>query len=406
MIPLAEAFEIIRREAGAPEPLSVDLREAHGYVLAQSVFADRDFPPFDRSLVDGYAVKAADVGNAPAELEIIEYVPAGRVPQKTLSDGKAARIMTGAPLPKGTECVVMVEHTEAVGAHVDEFNGSARVKILKPLKTGMNLARQGTDSLAGSVVIPGRTLLGPAEIAVLAAVGKTEVPVFRKPRLAILGTGDEVIEPSATPKPSQIRNSNSYQLLAQAAQFGLDATYLGIAPDEMNATKAMIAKGLEADILVSTGGVSAGDKDFAGEAFKSLGVQICFNRVAVKPGKPTTFGLKDRKLVFGLPGNPVASLVTFHLFVMTAVRHRMGFEFPLPRHLRLPLKTSAGKPDARPTFRPARLVLENGVTLVDAQRWHGSGDLTACVNADGFLFQDSNETLEAGKHVNFFPLKF
>ena len=406
MLSYEDALTIILRETGWPEPLTVGLREAHGYVLAKDVHADRDFPPFDRSMVDGFAVCSTDLSTVPAEFQVIEYLPAGRFPKKSIGPGQAVRTMTGAPIPNGADAVVMIEQTEALGENDLMLNGSSRVKILKTLKPNQNISRQASDVKTGAVVIAAGTRIGAAEVGVLAAIGCHQVPVYRKPRLAILGTGDEIIEPAAIPNATQIRNSNSYQLLAQAAALGLETEYLGIAPDEPEITRTLIARGLEADVLVSTGGVSMGDRDCAGEAFKLLGVEIFFEKVAVKPGKPTTFGKRGKNLVFGLPGNPVAALVCFHLFVMSAVRQRMGYRNPLPRFLILPLKTDVAPPGDRPTFRPARLINEAGVTLIDAQRWHGSGDLTACAGADGLLFQEAHEALVAGKPARFYPFHF
>lgn len=395
VISVEEAFALLVR-AAEPAPVErVELREALGHALAEDARADRDFPPFDQARMDGFAVRAADLVSVPAELAVIENVPAGRAPQKTVGAGQATRIMTGAPVPAGADVVMPIELTEP---------GAERVRVLKSFPAETHIARRGSDVKQGGVVVRAGTRLGPAEVGVLAAIGLAQAPVRRKPRLAILGSGDEVVEPGATPLPMQIRNSNSYQLLAQAAAHGLSADYLGLAPDDPAATRRMVEQGLNADVLVTTGGVSVGDKDHIAGAFKDLGVEILFNKIHVKPGKPTTFGKKGSTLVFGLPGNPVAALVCFHLFTMTAIRNRMGYADPLPRHYPLPLKGSAKSGGDRPTFRPVKLTAEDGETFVQALRWHGSGDLAGCSGADGFILQAADTALADGAVVPFYPL--
>jgi len=418
MISIDEAYAILLREAGAGAHVQVELVEAHGHALAEDACADRDFPPFDQARVDGFALRSEDVIAVPRVLDVIEYVPAGKVPTHAVGPGQAVRIMTGAPVPVGADAVVMQEHTqpaEKIGpAHVRQEASPAHpfsashlsqaVLIERPCASEANIARRGSDVQRGTTVISAGTRLGPAEVGILAAIGCVRVPVRRKPRLAILGSGDELVEPGHEPLPQQIRNSNSYQLLAQAAANDLDAVYLGIAPDDPHVTRRMIERGLEADVFISTGGVSVGDKDHVGAAFKDLGVEVFFNKVSIKPGKPTTFGRRGQTLVFGLPGNPVAALVCFHLFVMTALRQRMGYAEPLPSTLRLPLKGSVKVGGDRPVFRPGKYRTEDGATRVEPLRWHGSGDLTGCASADGFIFQPALQALNEGEHVCFYPL--
>lgn len=393
---LQQALEIVAREAGAPEPARIALREVLGCALAQSACADRDFPPFDQARMDGFAVRARDIQAVPVELAVIEFVPAGSQPQKAIGPGEATRIMTGAPVPVGADVVVPIEVTAPAGTD--------RVRILKGLPPEANIARRGSDVKQGGVVVPAGAAIGPAEAGVLAAVGCSTVPVYRKPRLTILGSGDEIVEPDVAPKPMQVRNSNSYQLLAQAAVHGLAAEYLGIAPDDPLATRQMVERGLAADVLVTTGGVSVGDKDHLGTTFKALDVEILFDKVNIKPGKPTMFGRKGSTLIFGLPGNPVAALVCFHLFAMTAIRARMGLMQALPRQFPLPLRGQAKAAGDRPTFRPVRLCVEGGSTFVQALRWHGSGDLAGCSGADGFILQPPDTALADGAMVAFYPL--
>lgn len=395
MISVDEAQAILIKEAGRGERAEVELCEAHGHYLAEDARADRDFPPFDRAMVDGFALRARDIAAAPKELNVIEDVPAGRAPRKTLGEGQATRIMTGAPVPQGADAVEMIERTKPNGA---------RVIVERPLEPEANIARRGSDRKQGDTVVAAGTRIGPAETGVLASVGCAKVPVFRKPRIAILGSGDELVEPGAEPKPWQIRNSNSYQLLAQAASHGLRAEYLGVAPDEKLRTRRMVEEGLAFDVLITTGGVSVGDKDFVGAAFAELGVEIIFDKIAVKPGKPTTFGRRGSTLVFGLPGNPVAALVCFHLFVMTAVRARMGAADPLPACWRVPLQGRRKAAGDRPTFVPARLDTSDAGLRAVPNEWHGSGDLCATVMAGGFIRQAPGQALAEGDAVDFYPL--
>ena len=406
-ISIEAAFAILLREAGESERVEAALAFALGHALAEPVCADRDLPPFDQARMDGFAVRSADVQTPPAELRVIEHVPAGRAPTKSVGPGEAIRIMTGAPVPAGADAVVMLEQTEPLpaGAAGTADRGQERVRVGRSLRAESNIARRGSDVKQGQEVLPVGARIGPAEVGVLAAIGITDVPVRRKPRLAILGTGDELVDPGVTPKSAQIRNSNSYQLLAQAAAHGLEALYLGIAPDDPAATRRLIERGLDEDVLITTGGISAGDHDYVGSAFKALNVELFFTAIHVKPGKPTTFGKRGQTLVFGLPGNPVAALVCFHLFVMTALRQRMGFADPLPRKLRLALCGNAPRAGDRPTFRPAQLVAEEGATTrVKALEWHGSGDLAACAGADGFMLQAPGAALADGQAVDFYPL--
>ncbi len=303
-------------------------------------------------------------------LEVIEEVPAGKSAARALSPGQAIKIMTGAPVPAGADAVLMREVAEAMPGGF--------VRVNAQVKPGQNVARRASDTRAGAPVLTAGQRLGAGEIGILAAVGCVAVPVRPLPDVAVLGTGDELVEPGVTPGPSQIRNSNSAQLLAQCAEQRLSARYLGIAPDDAVQTRALIADGLRAGLFVSTGGVSVGDHDYVGASFKDLGVNVFFDKVQIKPGKPTTFGLfrdgERETLVFGLPGNPVAAWVCFKLFVLTAVRVRCGARNPLPEWLQLPLLESTPAAEAsRLTFRPCRLVNHEGQTKVSPIEWHGSG---------------------------------
>jgi len=396
-IPIEQAFARILAECALAPVERVPLTEVLGCFLAEDVKADRDWPPFNRSSVDGFAVFSGDTRSAPDVLEVVEEVAAGEAAKRALSPGQAIKIMTGAPVPAGADAVIMQEQTEIPRAGF--------VKFKMNMKAGQNIAKCGEDAHAGAVVIEAGTKLGPAEIGVLAAVGCHSVPARRKLRVAILGTGNELVEPDQTPGPAQIRNSNSYQLLAQCAAHGLAARYLGIAPDNRAETRRLLEEGLQSDVLVSTGGVSVGEHDHVGAALRELGVKIHFDKVNIKPGKPTTFGTRGEKLVFGLPGNPVAALVCFHLFVLTAIRQRMGARDSPPRWITLPLLNPVKISGDRTTFRPCKLHVKDERTFVEALEWHGSGHIAALVGADGIFAQKPNESLEAGAPVTYYPFE-
>lgn len=396
LISIAEAFSLILEKTPRAPVSCVSLSESLGHYLANDIRADRDWPPFNRSAVDGYAVFSADTRAAPDVLELIEEVAAGSLPTRAIAPGQTIKIMTGAPLPAGADAVVMREQTEIPSHGFVKFKASVR--------HGQNVARRASDSRTGDVVIRAGTLIGAAEIGVLAAVGCVDVPVRTMPGAAILGTGDEIVEPHIHPGSAQIRNSNSHQLLAQCLEQRIPARYLGIAPDDPTKTCALIEEGLRSELFISTGGVSVGDHDHVGAAFKALNVAIHFDRVAVKPGKPTTFGVRDGTSVFGLPGNPVAAWVCFNLFVMTAIRVRCGAADPLPRWYSLPMLDGASAPGDRTTFRPCNLVVHDGVTKVKPVEWHGSGHLAALVGTDGLFVQQAGATLSDGERVTFYPV--
>lgn len=397
LISIAEAFALILEKTPRAPVERVGLSDALGHYLAEDVRADRDWPPFHRSAVDGYAVFSSDTRAAPDVLELIEEVAAGAMAKRAIGPGQTIKIMTGAPMPVGADAVVMRELTEVPREGFVKFKTAAR--------PGQNVARRASDSHAGDVVIRCGTRIGAAEIGVLAAVGCVDVPVRKLPRVAILGTGDEIVEPHEQPGAAQIRNSNSHQLLAQCLEQRMSARYLGIAPDDRAKTRAMIEDGLSAELFVSTGGVSVGDHDHVGTVFKELAVDVHFDRVAVKPGKPTTFGTKNGTIVFGLPGNPVAAWVCFQLFVMTSIRVRCGAAEPLPRWFTLPLMDGAAAPADRTTFRPCNLVVQDGVTKVKPVDWHGSGHLAALVGTDGLFVQQAGAALNDGDRVTFYPAK-
>ena len=311
MISMDEAIRIVLQHTSPIDVANVGLMDALGCTLAQDVRSDIDMPPFDKATMDGYAVVGNDVAVAcsedPAILDVIEEIPAGSVPQETVSPGHAARIMTGAPVPDGADTVVMVEDT------VSERDGEG-VRVLAPTEPGRNVAPLGEDVRRGQVVLEAGTWIRPPEIGILAAVGVVGVPVYRRPVVGVVATGSEIVEPGNSPAAGQIRNSNGYSMMAQALRSGAQTRYLGIVEDDEVALKNVISRGLDdCDVVLLSGGVSAGIYDLVQGAMRDCGVEIYFDRIRMKPGKPLTFGARGSKLVFGLPGNPVSAVVGLEL---------------------------------------------------------------------------------------------
>ena len=364
--------------------------EAAGRILAEEILADRDYPPFARSARDGFAIRAADV---PGELQVIGEVRAGEVYRGSVGPGGAVEIMTGAPLPEGADAVVMVEHTERSGDHV---------KIVRPLKSGENFNVQGIEAKQGCTVLsPGRRL-GFAEIALLAMVGRECASVFKRPRVAILPTGDEIVETGQQPKPFQIRNSNAWSMAVQVARAGGDPRILPIARDNYESTRGLIEQGLDYDLLLLSGGVSAGKYDIVERVLADLGAQFFFDRVLVQPGQPLVFGhigSKDRgKFFFGLPGNPASTMVTFEVFARAAVELLGGAnETPLPL-LQARLSKEVRHKPGLTRFLPAQVSADG--STVTPEPWQGSGDVNSLARANAFLVTEPDrETWSAGEMI-------
>jgi molybdopterin molybdotransferase len=326
--------------------------------------------------MDGYAVRAEDTRAAGAAkdgavvLEVLEDLRAGRYSRKPVGAGQSVRIMTGAPLPKGADAVVMVEHTEKSGT---------RVKIRRGLRAGDNIGLAGEDVKKGEIVLERGTVIGAAETGMLAALGLARVPVVRRPKLAVIATGDEIVEPGEKKRPGQIRNSNGPALLAMARRAGADARYLGIARDRNASLAAKLRRTMDADILVLTGGVSVGDYDLVKDELRAAGVRPVFWQVRIKPGKPVFFGRRGRQLVFGLPGNPTSALVTFLLFVQPAVERLLGRKNPGPRGGRAVLTEDIVLKPGRTQFLRAVLDAEGAVLNVTPYPDQKSGVLRSMV---------------------------
>jgi molybdopterin molybdotransferase len=389
MLEVAQAQSIVLQHARPLPPETVRLTPAAlGLVLAEDIVCDLDSPPYDKAVMDGYAVRAADLAAGPAELTVVDEITAGRTPRVALGPGQAARIMTGAPIPVGADAVVMVEKTRLLDGQ--------RVRVEEaPVKPGRNILRQGQEMCRGAVVLPAGTVLRPPEFGLLATVGRTAVQAHPRPRLAHITTGDELVEADTQPGPGQIRNGNSPMLLAQAAAAGASPHYLGIARDNVDDLRAKIEAGLRFPILVLSGGVSAGKLDLVPGVLQDLGVTAHFHKVHMKPGKPVLFGTGAREgdnsfssltpLVFGLPGNPVSSLVCCELFVRPAIRRLAGHADADPPPLQAALAEDFAYPTDRPTYHPAWL--DAGATgwRVRPVPWFGSADLRGLTRANALM---------------------
>jgi molybdopterin molybdotransferase len=355
---------------------SVGIGAAAGRVLAETIAADRDYPPFARSARDGYAMRAAD---SPGDLRVIGEVRAGSVFAGTIGPGEALEIMTGAPLPLGADAVVMLEHTERTGN---------LLRIGQTLDPGDNYSPRGIEARSGEILLQPGNRLGFTETALLAMVGRECVQVYRKPRVAILPTGDEIVEAGERPEVFQIRNSNAWSLAAQVARAGGVPEILPIARDNHESTRSSIERGLEADLLLLSGGVSAGKFDIVEEVLAGLGAQFYFDRVKIQPGQPLVYGTVQGKQFFGLPGNPASTMITFEVFARAAVELLSGAsESPLPL-LRARLSREFHHKPGLTRFLPARLSADG--STVAPEFWHGSGDIAALTRANAFLVADAD----------------
>lgn len=364
---------------------SIDLTTALGRVLAAPMYADRDAPPFANSAMDGYAVLVADLNSAsadnPVALQIIERVAAGAVPQQQLRAGSAIRIMTGAQVPANAEAVVPFEET-------DEGQANAQtevVRMFQPTQHGNNIRPAGEDMQAGSLVLAAGQVLNAGSIGVLATIGAAQVPVFRQPRVAIIATGDELVDVGVEPKAGQIRNSNGYANAAQVREAGAIPIMLPIVPDNADALRATLAQAVaQADVLLTSGGVSVGDYDLVKQILNEVG-KLEFWRVRMRPGKPLAFGSIDGKPIFGLPGNPVSAMVCFELFVRPALRKIGGYQQLLRPSVWAKLLDADLESNERRQY--LRVIVKSSATGLTAELTgaQGSGLVSSMARANGLL---------------------
>jgi molybdopterin molybdotransferase len=384
----ARACVLASVRAASPSPATeeVTLFDAANRVLAEPIAADRDFPPLPRSVRDGFALRAADV---PGDLTIIGEVRAGESFPSDLQPGQAVEIMTGAPMPRGSNAVVMIEHVKVSGE---------RVTVPRPLQPGDNVSAQASQARAGEVVLePGRRL-DFACIALIASFGRPRVLVFARPQVAILATGDEIVEVNQTPLPYQVRNSNVESLAVQVARAGGIPNVLPVARDLYAATRELIEHGLRLDMLLLSGGVSAGKYDLVEKVLADLGAEFFFDRVLIMPGQPLVFGRAREKFFFGLPGNPASTMVTFEIFAKAALELLSGQQEPALPFLRTMLSGDLRQKTGLTRFLPARLSRDG--SSVEPLPWQGSGDVPSLARANAFLVTEPDrETWSAGDWI-------
>lgn len=394
MLTIATAFERLLATVTPLPSHSNSLEDSLGLTLSVDVAAMEDSPPFDKSLMDGYAVRSVDLVDGSASLTVVDQVTAGMVSATAVGPGQAIQIMTGAPIPSGADLVIKVEETVRDG---DQVRVTTRATA-----AGANLLRRGTSVRARTTVLQAGTKLNGARIGALAELGCAAVQVHRRPTVAVLATGDELVDVDLTPGPGQIRNSNQAMLVAQIQATGANAFPLGIARDNRDELRAKISLGLKMDALVLSGGVSAGTLDLVPSELAAAGVHEVFHKVEMKPGKPVWFGHRGASpatrsahgcYVFGLPGNPVSSLVCCELFVRTAIRRMMGEPDAMPQSIPAHLEHDHAARADRPTYHPARLTWTSTGPHVSLVPWHGSADLcgTVAANAMAFLSGEARE---------------
>jgi molybdopterin molybdotransferase len=369
MILFEDALDLVLKHYRSTEKECVGFLDSAGRILAEDVFSDIDMPPFNKSAMDGFACRMIDIHN---DLEIVETIAAGKFPEKSVGLNQCSRIMTGAKIPDGADCVLMVEHIENI-----EDN---KIRFLKQ-STNPNICYQAEDIKKGDIVLRKGTKIKPQHIAVMASVGCTKPMVAKKPVIGILSTGNEIVEPENVPGLSQIRNSNGYQLITQVERAGAIPYYQGIVRDSEEDTYMALTKAIEnSDIVLLTGGVSMGDFDFVPEIMIKAGVDIKFEAVAVQPGKPTTFGVHHKALVFGLPGNPVSSYIQFELLVRPLILKMMGAS-SLYQTVKLPMDEDyTRRKSERLSWFPVIITDEGTVKPAD---YHGSAHIYSLPAADG-----------------------
>ena len=404
-----EARQTVEQHAAAirvPQTEAVDLLAAAHRVLAEQIVADRDLPPFPRSTRDGYAVRSSDLATLPASLEVIAEIKAGETLDKipsTISPAQAAAIMTGAPVPGGADAVVMVEYTS---------EHDRRVEITRSVAAGENIVPQGAEAKAGSSLVSRGTRLNDAAIALAASVGKSHLQVYKRPRVAVLTTGDEIVGINAHPGPTQIRNSNSYSLAVQIANAGGDPVLLPIAPDEPQALRRLMQEGMQSDLLLLTGGVSMGRYDLVEQVLAELQAEFFFTGAKIQPGRPVVFGRcgapsdvgAKHRYFFGLPGNPVSTMVTFELFARPLLEALAGM---VPRKLRFVFARLKSEIRVKPglkRFLPAILSGEFENSQVEIVPWQGSGDIAATASANCYIvIPPDRDRIPAAEFVPILP---
>lgn len=404
MITISEALDHVCRWSGPLEPELQTLAAARGCTLAEDIVSDMDSPPFHKALMDGYAVRSADLVNGHGRLRRVEVLPAGSVAVFPVNDGEATQIMTGAPLPAGADAVVKIEDT------VFDADTQTAVIETRPVQPGQNVLQRGAAVRSGEAILSAGCRLDAQHLGTLAEFGRATILVLKRPRVAVLATGDELVPVDQTPGPGQIRNSNEAMLVAQIQRAGAQPIPLGIAADNRRELGERVAVGLEHEMLILSGGVSAGQLDLVPDVLEAAGVDKVFHKVKIKPGKPVWFGVRPRTgdqsncLVFGLPGNPVSSMVGFELLARTAISRMSGRDPGTPRPLAARLSQDHLVGGDRPTYHPAHVSWSSEGWIVRPVRWVGSADLRGTVEANAMIhFPAIQQTIPAGELVDVIP---
>jgi molybdenum cofactor synthesis domain-containing protein len=394
MIPISQAIEIVLQHTPKLVSEEVALPGAVNRILAADIIADTDLPPFDRAQMDGYAVRAADVANTPAQLRIVGESAAGAGWHHEMRSGEAVRIMTGAPVPAGADAVQQVELTR-------EPDGAGTVEILESVEAGRSIVKQAAEIKSGETILRSGEDINAQKIATLASFGYSHVKVGQRPRVAVMATGSELVDVNEKPGRDQIRDSNNYMIEAYAKLAGATVKRLALAGDDRDGLQRQIEAALDAcDVLVTSGGVSMGVYDFTKAAFKDLGAEIFFERVALRPGKPTVFGRVGKTLIFGLPGNPVSVAVTFNLFVRAALRAMQGARETSLLEFTAILARDVKGSQGRESYLPAILRTdEKGTLLAEPLKWGGSSDFVSFARATALIKLPKDSRMSEGSIV-------
>ena len=371
MLPFDKAFETVLNSARQFDTEHIEFKCALNRILAEDVRSDMDIPPFNKSAMDGFACRREDLEN---DLIVIETIPAGYVSKETVGVNQCSKIMTGGVVPEGADCVVMKEYVETLEENRIRFIGE---------KTADNICHKAEDIKTGDIVLNKGVIIEPQHIAVLASAGNTQPLVSKKPNVAVIATGSELVEPSEKPGPSQIRDSNSFQLAVQIESMGAMATNYGVAGDTADEIDIVFKKAFrQSDMVIVSGGVSVGDFDFVPGIFKQNDINLLFEKIAIKPGKPTVFGVSEKKYCFGLPGNPVSTFVLFEILVKPFLYKLMGHDYK-PLSIQMPLdETLISKKAKRQRWLPVAITEKGTVRVVE---YHGSAHINSLCGADGLV---------------------
>lgn len=397
-IVIEKVAALIMRQGGIGRAAeTVPLPQALNRVMSQQIVADRDYPPFHRSTRDGFAVRSADCSAGAVKLTLIGEVRAGDSFTGEVGPGECVQIMTGAPVPRGADAVVMIEQTEP---------GEEEVAFREKASAGQNIVAAGSEARKGEILLQAGTRLGYAEMAIGAQVGTAQISVTRRPRIAVLSTGDEVVNYDERPRPFQIRNSNNISISAQAMLAGAAPIALGNSPDSPEDMRVRIERGLKEDVLVISGGVSKGKYDLVESVLRDMGGELFFDAIAIRPGKPAVFGICKNKPVFGLPGNPVSTMVTFELLVAPALDLLSGTQPRTLPLLKAKLASAVKQKAALTHFIPAQVTWDSSGAVVKELDWQGSGDIVALSQANCFLVvPETRLEMAAGDLADVLPIR-